>query len=171
LAYIYINHKELEIQTPTALFASLCKQLLLNKPLPLMLQNLWQYHHTRQTPPTLDNMLRVLETVLCEYHKIYLIVDALDEYLNITDEQRGLFVQNLVKIVNQFPVHLMITTRPNNISQDRFPNSQQVPVEADITLYVENQFKTSDNLSRLLANESQLKDSIQTAMVKDVDGM
>ncbi|KAK7052685.1 ANK-REP-region domain-containing protein [Favolaschia claudopus] len=174
LAYIYINHKELGNQSPTALFASLCKQLLLNKPLPLVLQDLWQYHSTRNTQPTLDNTLRVLEVVLLEYSSVYLVIDALDEYLNTTHEQQAVFIQSIVRLIKQFPIHLMITTRPNNISQSRFSNIQLVSItaeKADITLYIENRFNHSDNLCQLLENRPQLKTDIQLAIAQDVDGI
>ncbi|KAK7050660.1 ANK-REP-region domain-containing protein [Favolaschia claudopus] len=174
LAYIYINHKELATQSPTALFASLCKQLLLNKPLPLMLQDLWQYHSHRETQPTLDNVLQLLEIVLLEYPRIYLVIDALDEYFNTTNEYRAVFIQHIVKIIKQFPIHLMITTRPNNMSQSRFSNLQLLPITAensDITLYIENRFNKSDNLVQLLENRPQLKTDIQLAVVQDVGGI
>ncbi|KAK7052724.1 ANK-REP-region domain-containing protein [Favolaschia claudopus] len=174
LAYIYINHKELGTQSPTALFASLCKQLLLNKSLPLMLRDLWQYHSDRKTQPTLADVLRLLKIVLLEYSRIYVVIDALDEYFNITDEHRAIFIQNVVEIIKQFPIHLMITTRPNNMSQSRFSNLQLVPItaeKADITRYIQNQFNHSDNLCQLLENRPELKVDIQLAIVQDVDGM
>ncbi|KAK7044450.1 ANK-REP-region domain-containing protein [Favolaschia claudopus] len=174
LAYIYINHKELRNQSPTALFASLCKQLLLDKPLPLMLQDLWQYHSKRKTQPTLADVLRVLEIVLLEYSNIYLIIDALDEYFDTAHGHRAAFIQNLIKLVKQFPIHLMITTRPNNMAQDRFSNVQLVSMQAkksDITLYIESQFNNSDNMFQLLKNRPQLKADIQLAIVEDVDGI
>ncbi|KAK7013936.1 ANK-REP-region domain-containing protein, partial [Favolaschia claudopus] len=174
LAYIYINHKELGTQTPTALFASLCKQLLVDKPLPSKLQDLWQYHSKRNTQPTLADVLCVLQIVLLEYSSIYLVIDALDEYFNITDKHRAIFIQNVVEIIKQFPIHLMITTRPNNMSQSRFSNRQLVPITAeqvDITLYIETQFNHSDNLRQLLENRPELKVDIQLAIVQDVNGM
>ncbi|KAK6964694.1 ANK-REP-region domain-containing protein, partial [Favolaschia claudopus] len=174
LAYIYINHKELDTQSPTALFASLCRQLLLDKPLPLMLQELWQYHSDRNTWPTLDDVLRVLEIVLLEYSSIYLVIDALDEYSNTTHEHRAGFTQSMAKLIKQFSIHLMITTRPNNISQTRFSNLRLVRILAensDISLYIENQFNNYDNLFQLLKDMPQLKVGIQRAVVQDVRGM
>ncbi|KAK7052771.1 ANK-REP-region domain-containing protein [Favolaschia claudopus] len=145
LAYIYINHKELGSQSPTALFASLCKQLLLNKSLPLMLQDLWQYHSARKTQPTLDDVVRLLEIVFLEYPtRIYVVIDALDEYFNTTHEHRWFSNLQLVSITAE---------------------------QADIALYIANQFKISDNLFQLLKNKPHLMTEIQLAIVQDVNEM
>ncbi|KAK7013943.1 ankyrin repeat-containing domain protein [Favolaschia claudopus] len=173
LAYIYINHKELGNQSPTALFASLCKQLLLDKPLPLMLHDLWKYHDLRNTQPTINNVMKVLEIVLLEYSSIYLVIDALDEYFTVSDERRGLLIRTLAKVSNQFPVHLMITTRSDPMSMEYFPTPQVVHIKAkqsDLSLYVENQFKNFANLFQIFRDKPQLRKDIQLAIVKHIGG-
>ncbi|KAK7052678.1 ANK-REP-region domain-containing protein [Favolaschia claudopus] len=173
LAYIYINHKELGNQSPTALFASLCKQLLLDKPLPLMLHDLWKYHDLRNTQPTINNVMKVLEIVLLEYSSIYLVIDALDEYFTVSDERRGLLIRTLAKVSNQFPVHLMITTRADPMSMEYFPTPQVVHIKAkqsDLCLYVENQFKNFANLFQIFRDKPQLRKDIQLAIVKHIGG-
>ncbi|KAK6980538.1 ankyrin repeat-containing domain protein [Favolaschia claudopus] len=118
LAYIYINHKELGTQTPTALFASLCKQLLVDKPLPSKLQDLWQYHSKRNTQPTLADVLRFsnrqLVPITAEQVDITLYIET---QFNHSDNLRQL-LENRPEL--KVDIQLAIVQDVNGMQLNRF---------------------------------------------------
>ncbi|KAJ7767671.1 hypothetical protein B0H16DRAFT_1308431 [Mycena metata] len=82
IAWIYLNHKESDIQTPVNILGSFLKQLTTHgsRPIPATLQTLYQHHRERKTRPTPEEMLEAFPSIITGYSKVYLIIDAFDEY-------------------------------------------------------------------------------------------
>ncbi|KAJ6588882.1 ankyrin repeat-containing domain protein [Mycena capillaripes] len=65
VAWAYLNHKETETQTPVNILASLLKQLTFGLNIvPAAIQELYQYHHNRQTRPHADELLKIFPSVI-----------------------------------------------------------------------------------------------------------
>jgi hypothetical protein len=79
VACVYLNHKETETQTPSNIISGLCKQLLVGKPIPSAVAEIYKYHTARSTRPSVDEILGALHSVIAEYSNIYFVIDALDE--------------------------------------------------------------------------------------------
>ncbi|KAJ7325848.1 hypothetical protein DFH08DRAFT_711106, partial [Mycena albidolilacea] len=79
VAAIYLNHKE--EHSPSKLLAGLWRQLILGKSMSNFIQRLYNIHREPGTRPSIDEDLHVLRSVVSEYSKVFLVVDALDEYL------------------------------------------------------------------------------------------
>ncbi|KAK6977559.1 ANK-REP-region domain-containing protein [Favolaschia claudopus] len=170
-AWLYLDYKEDQVQTKANLFANICHQLWVCKPIPVLLQNLYTKHLARKTRPTLNEIVNVLQITLLEHSRMYLVIDALDEF---SDPERAGFLLKLAKIIKQFPVHLLITVRPHSVSHNYFPHIQRIEIEAhqeDITLYVEDQLQILPNVVSLIKVRPSLLQEIIQAVGKDVNGM
>ncbi|KAL9011958.1 MAG: hypothetical protein Q9180_009139, partial [Flavoplaca navasiana] len=78
---IYCNFKEREAQTPHNLLAGACAQLIQNsmQPLPDALMSLYKRHSISNTRPSWEEINRILLDVARSLHKVYVVVDAIDE--------------------------------------------------------------------------------------------
>ncbi|KAK6981179.1 Arp ankyrin repeat protein [Favolaschia claudopus] len=171
LAWIYLDYKEDQVQTKTTLLSSICHQLWVGKPMPKLLQSLYAKHLPQKTRPTLDDILGLLQVTLLGYSRIFLVIDALDEFSN---PERVVFLQELAKIVMRFPVHLLITVRPHIVLYTYFSQIQRVEIgakEEDITLYVEDQLKILPNVMSMINARPNLPQEIKQGVIRDVNGM
>jgi hypothetical protein len=172
VACLYLNYKEGETQTPTNLLASLCKQLLLNKSISPLLQGFYKHHCTRDTKPSLDEVSQVLCTAVSQYSKIYLVIDALDEY---PEDQRNMFLGYLSKVILGTPIiNMLMTSRPNVALDQIFPDLQVSEIRAadqDIQQFVDMQIQKSSRLSRHIQTQPELHEEIKSKIVSIVKGM
>ncbi|KAJ7444013.1 ectomycorrhiza-induced ankyrin-domain/NACHT-domain-containing protein [Mycena latifolia] len=153
VACIYLNHKEREVQTPENLLASVWKQLILDRSLPPAAHDLYKYHLCHG--PTL---------------KMYIIVDALDEY---PEDQRNILLEHLSML--QGPTtSLMMTSRPHVTLDDLFPDVLGLEIKAtedDIRQYVDKQIRKSPRLSKHVQIRPELHDEIKSTISSNTDGM
>ncbi|KAJ7659530.1 hypothetical protein B0H17DRAFT_1096069 [Mycena rosella] len=167
VAYIYLNHKETGIQSPSNLLASLWRQLVFSKPISPTASTLYAHHHEERTRPTLNEIQYHLASAVAEHSKVYIIADALDEY---PEDRRAILLESLAKI--QPTVNLMLTSRPHiSIS---FPTARVLEIRAtenDIRCFVEKQIQGSSRLSKHITARPELKDEIENKLVHNVDGM
>jgi Cdc6-like AAA superfamily ATPase len=108
VACIYLNHKEAENHTPTRLLSGLWRQLVLGKDVGPLPKKLYQQHQEKETSPSLDEVFEVLRSVITEFLKVYIVVDAVDEY---PETQRQMLMEYLAELGPT--VNLMITSRPH----------------------------------------------------------
>jgi hypothetical protein len=169
VACVYLNHKETEIQTPINIFASLWKQLSLGlKSIPDAV-HLYQHHRQRHTRPSLDEVMKVLRSTLAEYVKVYVVVDALDEY---PEDLRHLLLDHLAALSPT--VNLMITSRPHINLEAAFPHILRLEIratEGDIRRYVDTQIMRSPRLSKHARTRPELTNEIQSEIISNVQGM
>ena len=169
VACIFLNHKEAEIQTVSNVLGGLWKQLVLGKPVPTGVSALYDYHTERQTRPHLDELGKALASAAAEYPKVYLVIDALDEY---AEDKRHLFLQFLSTLGPQ--LNIMITSRPHINLESIFPNLQILDIQAteeDICEYLAGQFKASFRLSKHIQARPELHDEIQSKIIGNSQGM
>ncbi|KAJ7032335.1 hypothetical protein C8F04DRAFT_1040646 [Mycena alexandri] len=169
IACTFLNHKEAEIQTVPNILGGLWKQLVLGKPVPTGVSALYDYHMERQTRPQSDEFIKALNSAAAEYHKVYLVIDALDEY---PEDRRHLFLQFLRTASSQ--VNIMVTSRPHINLESIFPNLQILDIQAtedDIREYLDGQFKASSRLSKHIQARPELHDEIQSRIISNSQGM
>ncbi|KAJ7430746.1 ankyrin repeat-containing domain protein [Mycena latifolia] len=166
VAWIFLNHKETEIQSPSNLLASLWRNLVFNRPIPPAIAALHAQHHEQRTRPSLDEIHSQLSFAVAEHLNVYIIVDALDEY---PEDRRGILLESLTK----FPtVNLLLTSRPH-ISIP-FPDAQVLEIRAtddDIQCFVKKQLQRSVRLSKHIATRPEFQDEIESKLVHNVEGM
>ncbi|KAJ7887446.1 hypothetical protein B0H13DRAFT_1550065, partial [Mycena leptocephala] len=79
VACIYLNHKAND-QTPSKLLAALWRQLVHGRDVGSIAKKLYQQHQEKGTVPSLEKLLGLLSSCLKEFSKVFIIVDAMDEY-------------------------------------------------------------------------------------------
>ncbi|KAJ6487291.1 ankyrin repeat domain-containing protein, partial [Mycena vulgaris] len=175
IACIYLNHKEVDNQTPSKLLAGLWRQLALDKDISSVIENLYKQHREKGTVPSLEEVVNVLRSSLKEFSKVFVIVDALDEYPNESPGfQRETLLQYLAEMGSN--VNLMITSRPNiSPESSSLPNLETLDIQAapeDIQAYINAQIKLSPRLSKHVQRQPKLGEDIHSKISsKSVDGM
>jgi hypothetical protein len=168
VACIYLNHKEIEVQTPAKLLAGLWRQLVFGRDISSA-EGLYQQHHEKDTTPSVNEVFDVLCSVIRVHAKVYIIVDAIDEY---PEGQRQILLDYLV--VMGSTVNLMITSRPHIRPNGFLPNLEALEIRADeddIRRYVAGQIQKSSWLSKHVQVRADLREEILSTITRTVDGM
>ncbi|KAJ6524804.1 hypothetical protein B0H19DRAFT_1042750, partial [Mycena capillaripes] len=174
VACIYLNHKEAANQTPPKLLAGLWRQLVHGRNVGSVARELYQQHQEKGTAPCLEEVINILRSSLKEFSKVFVIIDAMDEYPNESPTfQREILLQHLVEMgIN---VSLMITSRPNISPEPSFfPNLEILHIQAapeDIQRYINAQIKLSPQLRRHIQKKPVLQEEIHAKITRTVAGM
>ncbi|KAJ6571215.1 ankyrin repeat-containing domain protein, partial [Mycena capillaripes] len=169
VACIYLNHKESETQTPSNLLANLWKQLVLGRDISAKVQKMYKQQSEKGTTPSIDEIQDVLVSLVVELEKVYIVVDAVDEYPEI---QRHILLTRLAAMGRT--VNLMITSRPHIAHDMPPPQIKTLEIRAnneDVRRYIEEQIKMSPRLLRHVQKQPDLREEIQSKIGTTVDGM
>jgi hypothetical protein len=170
VAWIYLNYKETESQTPPNIVGSFLKQLILGLNfIPRGLQEQYHHHHVRQTRPTAEELLKEFPSIIAGYSQVYLLIDGFDE---CPEDRRRILYDILATVGGS--VCLMITSRPHIGLDFHFPDIQVLdirPADDDIRRYVDKQISKSPPLSKHVRAQPQLGDEIRAAIAQNAQGM
>ncbi|KAJ6596207.1 ankyrin repeat-containing domain protein [Mycena vulgaris] len=169
IACIYLNHKETETQTPSNLLASVWRQLMFGKSISSFVHKLYQLHSEKRTPASLDEILQVLNSTVTEWSKVYIVVDALDEY---PEDKRHILLGHLAGLGPS--VSLMLTSRPHISLNATFPDLNTVDIRAheeDVHKYVCQRIKESPRLSKHVNAQPELQQELLTRITSHADRM
>jgi hypothetical protein len=157
-------------QTPSRLLAGLWRQLVLERDIGPIAENLYEQHQEKRTAPSLDEVVNVLRFSIRELSKVFIIIDAMDEY---PEFQRETLLQNLATIGSN--VNFMITSRPNiSLEPSSLPNIETLDIQAapeDIQGYIDAQIKSSPRLSRHIQRKPMLLEEIHAKITGTAGGM
>ncbi|KAJ7485321.1 hypothetical protein FB451DRAFT_1168602 [Mycena latifolia] len=142
VAVIYLDHKETEAQSPSNLLADLWRQLIFDRPISLAVHCLYAQHREQRTRPSLEEIDAILCSTISELSKVFIIVDALDEY---PEQQRSVLLGHL--------------SLPARRATD------------DIRRYINAAVLKSSRLSKHIENRSALREEIEEIIVRCSDGM
>ncbi|KAJ4194607.1 hypothetical protein NW759_016492 [Fusarium solani] len=111
MAYIYCNFQRQYEQGIDHLLASILKQLAESQPSLLgSVKDLYDQHRVRRTRPSLDEILRVLQSVAATYSRVFVIVDALDE-CQASGGCRTRFLSELFNLQARHGTNIFATSR------------------------------------------------------------
>ncbi|KAJ7269760.1 ankyrin repeat-containing domain protein [Mycena rebaudengoi] len=85
-----------------------------------------------QTLPTYDDLQRILEELLRQLERTYIIFDGLDECADIEQVQIITLISRLQKWTES-PLHLLFTSQPRTVFSDGFKDVTCIYVESDVT--------------------------------------
>ncbi|KAJ7706722.1 ankyrin repeat-containing domain protein [Mycena rosella] len=171
VAVLYLNHKENEAQTPSNLLAGLWRQLVFEKPISPVVDQLYAKHREQRTRPSLEHTYSILCAIIAEHSRVFIVVDALDEY---PEELRDIL---LPRLSNLGPtVNLMFTSRPHiridNVVTNTIVETLEIrATEDDIRRHIAAQIRKSSRLSKHVKNCPGLGEEIETVIVRRSDGM
>ncbi|KAF7368697.1 Ankyrin repeat-containing protein [Mycena venus] len=169
VAVIYLNHQETEAQSPSNLVAGLWRQLVFEKGMSASVRQLHEKHCEPRTRPTLEETHYVLCSTVLEYSKVFIIVDALDEY---PEQQRHILLHRLSSLTST--VNLMFTSRAHISIGHVVPNLESLEIratEGDIRRYLYAEILRSSRLSRHIESRPDLREEIEKNIVRRSDGM
>ncbi|KAJ6529244.1 ankyrin repeat-containing domain protein [Mycena capillaripes] len=170
VACIYLDHKEAENQPPAELLFGLWRQLVIGKDVGSLAERIYRQHRGRGTTPSLNEASEVLRFCIENYTKVYIIVDAIDEYPEVP---RRVLVRHLARTGST--VYMMVTSRHNITPDDSFPSLETLDIRAmqeDIREYVDAQIDSSPRLSMHVRKHPSLREDIHTKISsRTVDGM
>ncbi|KAJ6537649.1 ankyrin repeat-containing domain protein [Mycena capillaripes] len=169
VAAIYLNHKESELQSPSNLLASLWRQLVFRKPLSPEVHRLYAEHREPSTRPSLEDFYRILCSTVAEYSKVFIVVDALDEY---PEEKRNVLLAKLGML--ETTVNILLTSRPNVNIDTVFSTVTSLQVQAaesDLRQYVEARIRESPRLAKHLRASPKLGVEIEEVILRRSEGM
>ncbi|KAI2842336.1 hypothetical protein CBS76997_10291 [Aspergillus niger] len=171
LAYIYCNFRRHNEQSVDDVLASLIKQLCQRMlSLPEDIKSLYAQHKKRQTRPKLDELSESLSVLLGHFSRIFIVVDALDEYSS-RDEALRRLLSELFRLQSNSTVSIFATSRHSPAIQSAFEGCLQQEISAaaeDVRAYLEGHIC---QLSRVVLRNDELQKEIVNAITKTVNGM
>ncbi|KAF8139248.1 ankyrin repeat-containing domain protein [Mycena galopus ATCC 62051] len=169
VACIYLNHKEIDDQTPSRLLAGLWRQLVLGRDVGSLAKDLYKQHQEKHIAPPLEEVAKVLRGSFAEFSKVFIIVDALDEY---PDTQWWILLHQLTAMGST--TNLMITSRPHITPDTSLPNLAVLEIRAtedDVRRYIDAQIQMAPRLSKHVRARPALREEILSRVSGSVDGM
>jgi hypothetical protein len=173
VACIFLNHKEVDSQTPAKLLAALWRQLVLNKDIGSDAEELYRQHSEKGTSPSPQEIAGILTSSLKEFSQVFIVIDAIDEY---PEDQRFFLLKHLTEQMGlSLGVKLMVTSRPHVPAGPTLPNVETLEIGAmpgDIQKFVNAQIDSLPRLSKHVQGKPSLREDIHSKISsKSVDGM
>ncbi|KAJ6496277.1 hypothetical protein C8R45DRAFT_1132329 [Mycena sanguinolenta] len=169
VAVVFLNHKETETQSPSNVLAAIWQQLVFEQPLSPIVEGLYSKHQEQRTRPSLVDIHSVLCSTASAFSRVFIVVDALDEY---PEDARNILLHRLSLLGSR--ISLMLTSRPHIDIKYAISNFEIIEIRAaenDIREYLEGQIRKSQRLSRHVRSAPDIRQALETSIVKGSDGM
>lgn len=112
ITYIYCNYQPQQEQKPEDLFSSLLKQLAQKQPaVSTDLKKIYEHHKTKGTRPLFDEIVQALHSTIQLYSRVFIIIDALDEYHVSNKEGQKKLLLEVFSLQDQAQLNLFATSR------------------------------------------------------------
>jgi hypothetical protein len=159
IACIYCDYKEKDAQTLINLVAGLWAQLVRNSgSLPTEVRDLYSTHVRQNSSPTLNEVSKILQGEIARYSKIFVVIDALDEY---PEGDRSTLLKKLREL--RPTINLMVTSRYLDAIANDFEGSPQLEISAnveDVRVYIVGRISSEKRLSRFVSKDAALGENI-----------
>jgi hypothetical protein len=176
VACIFCNYKTpADQQNAAILLAAILRQLVQGQPsIPESVSRLHKHHSKLQTRPSIEEIFTALKSVVKDYHRVYLVVDALDE-CPAEDGTRGRLLAKIRELQKEegTDLHLMVTSRPIPEIVEKFKGALTLDVRAsddDVKKFVAGQMEL-ERLPNVVRRDEKLKVLVQDVIAEAVDGM
>ena len=171
VACVYCNFKERNVQTPSNIIAALWRQLAVNRDsLADEVQDLYNSCSASGIRPNLSEISKILRAEVDRYNKIYILVDALDEYQQ--DWSLVSLIHELRAVSSR--ANLLITSRFDENIESMLDGAQIMEISADaedVRTYVAGRVSRSPRLSRHAQKDPLLVDTIASAIIENAGKM
>ena len=170
LTYFYLSYKDAEKQGVPNLLSSLVCQLALSEPVlsPELVAS-YEAHSSGVTPLSHAECTQLLRSTVSRSTKIFLIIDAFDEY---PEECRG---QLLAELHDLKPgVNMLITSRDLPTIERQLSQAVRLDVQAssdDILQYLRERIPSLERLKSHIEIDPTLGDLISTTITAKAGGM
>ena len=173
IACSYLNHKEVDNQTPSRVLAGLQRQLVLDRDIGSIAENLYRQHREKRTAPSLQDIAGILSSSLKEFSQVFIVIDAIDEY---PEDQRFILLEHFAEQMGlSLHVNLMVTSRPHVAAGPTLPNVETLEIGVmpeDVQKFVNAKIDSSSRLSKHVKRQPKLREDIHSKISSNtVDGM
>jgi hypothetical protein len=172
IAYVYCNFRRQQEQKPADLLASLLKQLVQEQRfVPQSVKTLYERHKDKRTRLSFDEISKELHSVVADYSRAFIIIDALDE-CQVSDGGRQRLLAEIFNVQTKTGANLLATSRfiPETVKEFE-GRSTLLEIRAsddDLQRYLDGHlFKLPSFVSR----NADLQNEVKTAIINAVDGM
>lgn len=170
IAFVYHNYRRQELQGLETLLSSLLRQVATRCPsVPEPVKHLYNKHESSQTRPSCDELSSALHEVIGMFKRVYIVIDALDEYLT-TGSQNEL-TKLLSQLQKDVSLNLIATSRHIPEIKAAFKSYPCLEISAateDLTAYMkENIHKFPDAIQQ----DEELQCDIRTQLIDICQGM
>lgn len=171
VAYLYCEYTRQEEQNSYRLIVSLLRHLLDRRSsIPEGIRQLAEtckVGKSDERKPTFEELNAALVEVCCNFNRVFLVFDALDE---CSYEGRRELISSIRKVRERFPVSLMVTSRHVPEVTELFTLDARLsikPSQDDIRIYLER--RSLD--IRMLRDDRELKERAVKDVIDAADGM
>ena len=151
-------------QTLLNLLGSVVQQLVQERPVIALTQNIYTQHNAGETPALQEELMALMRTALKEFDIVYLVVDGLDE---ADEDTRWELVQELMQLPDN--VHLLCTSRSPEALDEDAQTFKRFEVRAhaeDLELYIDDQIQKNKHLRAMIRRRPPLRRDIKYDVVK-----
>ena len=171
IAYIYCNFLRQQEQKLEDLLASLLKQLVQQKrSMPDIIKNLYKHHKDRRTRPSIEEVSKALYSIVADYSKTFIIIDALDE-CQVANGSRKKLLSEIFSLQTKIGISLFATSRFVPEIMKNFEDCVSLEILAsdeDVQRYIDGHIL---QLPSFVLRSPDLQEEIKTEITKAVKGM
>jgi hypothetical protein len=173
IAYIYCSYHPQQEQRAEDLLSSLLGQLAWERPsVPLDVKCLYDHHRTKRSHPSFDEIVRVLQSTIQLYSRVFIIIDALDEYYISNNRRQKRLLSAVFGLQDKAQLSLFATSRFVSEITSQFHGCIYKEIRAhddDILGYVNR--RIPQLLKSQISKYPQVQEAVRRDVVKAVDGM
>jgi hypothetical protein len=174
VAYVFCDFRHMNVQKVADLLSSLLKQLVQGLPdVPDSVADLYATILERGLTPSLEKIENALLSTISNYDRVFIIVDALDEYCVTDDNGLSKLLSILMKIQNESSVNFLATSRPYAHIAPLFPKAvlrREIRAnDDDVLQYINSRIPSL--LSSRISRHPEVMQAIRDEVLKQNDGM
>ncbi|KAF7503094.1 hypothetical protein GJ744_004341 [Endocarpon pusillum] len=160
-------------RTPQEVLASILQQILRrNVEIPDEIMRGLKTVASKSSIQTMSDLESLLQKVLALHARVYLLIDAFDEF---GDSKRSnvILLESLLKLVTDSTASIMITSRPDSIRHKKLTGALKIGIAAnenDVRQYIRLRLEKSDSLA-LIESDRQLQGRIEDQICSQIDGI
>ncbi|KAJ6586291.1 ankyrin repeat-containing domain protein [Mycena vulgaris] len=146
IAFFYFDFKNRQSQAVDSALRRIILQLSAQSPNPYRaLEEQYKSKSNGQTLPTYQELQTILESLLMELGRTYIVLDVLDECQE-GDQRRLVDFVSALRKWTRTPLHLLLTSQPRRIFTEAFGDVTCIELESDLTqedirLFVESELQ------------------------------
>ncbi|KAI9773365.1 MAG: hypothetical protein M1840_007580 [Geoglossum simile] len=173
VVYIYCSYQPQQEQKPEDLLLSILKQLAQKRPaMPPDIKCLHEHHKTDRIRPAFDEIVKVLHSTIKLFSRVFVIIDALDEYYALNNEGLKRLLSGVFSLQHQSQLSLLATSRSVAEITSQFEGCISKEIQAqddDVLRYVNEQIPQL--LRSHISRHPDVQIAIRGAIVKAASGM
>ncbi|KAG4441352.1 hypothetical protein IFR05_003166 [Cadophora sp. M221] len=176
VAYIYCSYNDQRAQTLDALLSSIIQQLISSCPAPSQMSDpllqlaLDFYDALDDHSPQTSDYVRLLEDVVVNLNRTFVLIDALDECAEV--DNGGLNARAiLISTLSNMPLQLLVTSRQLESIRDLFPDTAELrirPDRGDIQSYVKWRISDPIHGSKKLLRLTRMNEGLQEYIIDQI---